>query len=117
MLKPAQGFISFVNDDEGEGFVLREGFHAAYFHAEYKAFESCLKDLVEEANADAFVTDGLDMQMYALKNAYDDEFGLYIQSDGTGLVTLNRFLRYAKTDIRYYFGGTVDYHWYRRAFA
>ena len=34
----------------------------------------------------------------------------HVDSDETGLVTLNGFLRHAKPDTRYYFGGTVDYH-------
>ena len=57
-----------------------------------------------------FVYSNLEPKMSALNTAYDDRYGFYVDCDDTGLVTLNQFLRQAKPEIRYYFGGTVDYH-------
>ena len=49
-------------------------------------------------------------ELYDLNAAYDNEAGYYISNDELGLKTLSRFIRLMKTDSRYYFGGTLDYH-------
>lgn len=103
-------FIRWFSEDDGEGFVLQEGFHKAYFAAEYGAFTETLRNFCEKLSPESYADGSLNSAMFSLKNAYDDEYGFYIDSDENGLVTLNRFLREAKTDTKYYFGGTVDYH-------
>ena len=102
--------IEYFADDEVEGFVLREGFHTAYFAAEYEAFTKKLRDFCEKLSPESYADGSLNAAMFSLESAYDDEYGFYVDSDETSLVTLNRFLRCARPDTRYYFGGTVDYH-------
>lgn len=108
---PAMEYIEFISDENGEGFILREGFHTAFFTVMYSHFDKCLKELSEAASAAAYSRGDLDGKMYAIKEAYDDKHGFYVQGDKTGLSTLYYFLRYTKVDTPYYFGGTVDYHW------
>ena len=109
-LSPGAEHIEYFNDEEGEGFILLAGFHAVYFAAEYAAFASCLQTLVQKASPESFADASIWPEMLNLGTAYDDKFGFYVDCDDIGLVTLNKFLRYAKPDVRYYFGGTVDYH-------
>lgn len=109
-LAPAAAFIDYFTDDEGEGFILHDGFHNAYFTSEYACFRQALQELLGAASPEAFAGGDLASKMFILESAYDDKFGFYVDSDETGLVTLNSFLRHAKPDTRYYFGGTVDYH-------
>ena len=103
-------FISYFSDETGEGFVLKDGFHTAYFASEYETFTKELHAFCEKLSPESYADGSLNSAMFSLETAYDDEYGFYIDNDETGLVTLNRFLRYAKTDTKYYFGGTVDYH-------
>lgn len=109
-LAPGTGFIDYFADDNGEGFILREGFRAAYFSSAYASFQQCLQDLMAATTPEAYASGTLASEMLTLTAAYDDEFGPYVDCDETGLVTINSFLRYAKIDTRYYFGGTVCYH-------
>ena len=110
-LAPASAFIDYFTDDSGnEGFVLHEGFQAAYFAAEFPAFQQSLQALFEAASPETFASGDLASKMFSLKTAYDDEFGFYVENMESGLSTLNAFLRRAQTDTPYYFGGTVDYH-------
>lgn len=106
----ATSFICYFSDETGEGFVLKEGFHTAYFASEYEAFTKELHAFCEKLSSESYANGSLNSSLFSLETAYDDEYGFYIDNDETGLVTLNRFLRSAKTDTKYYFGGTVDYH-------
>lgn len=54
--------------------------------------------------------------MFQLKDAYDDRFSFYVYSDdedddGDNLDTFDSFIRGAEIGVKYYIGGTVDYHW------
>ncbi len=109
-LRAASSYIEYFSDQDGEGFILHDGFHSTYFTAEYRAFYASLQALCEKASPEAYTRGDLGAAMYALEDAYDDEYGFYIDCDETGLVTLNNFLRHTKVETRYYFGGTVDYH-------
>lgn len=109
-LSCAESFIEFFSDEDGSGFILHDGFHAACFQKEYEGFADTLKALTDTASPKAFAAGDLESKMFALETAYDDRYGFYVDCDETGLVTLNRFLRHARPGVRYYFGGTVDYH-------
>nr|DAW90215.1 MAG TPA: hypothetical protein [Bacteriophage sp.] len=109
-LSCAEPFIEFFSDIDGCGFILLDGFHAAYFKREYEGFINALTSLTVTVSPEAFAMGNLEPKMFALNTAYDDRYGFYVDCDDTGLVTLNQFLRQAKPEIRYYFGGTVDYH-------
>ena len=108
----AMGLHQFerFQDEHGEGVIFRAGFARAYLEREYKAFEQELRNLVAKATVDAYCEDKLGMCMYQLNEAYNDKYGFYIQNEDEGLVTLISFIRSIKLDTKYYFGGTVDYH-------
>lgn len=102
--------VDFFEDDNGKGVIFHEGFTQAYFAGEYVAFRDALKALEAKSTLENFCNGEIAQAMYDLNSAYDDEYGFYIQSSDVGLKTFNRFLRYMKPDTKYYFGGTVDYH-------
>lgn len=110
ILGACKDHVEFFEDEDGEGVIFKEGFEHEYFAGEYRAFCDALKALEAEATIENFCNGEIGTAMYRLKETYDDEYGYYIQSSDTGLKTLNRFLRYIKPDTKYYFGGTVDYH-------
>ena len=108
--KPEGKLVECFEDDAGKGIIFHEGFHAAYFGRRFTVLQEALKLLNETASAESFCAGELDDAMLQLNDAYDSRHGIYIQSWDTELVTLHKFLRYAKPEIPYYFGGTVDYH-------
>lgn len=78
-------------------------------NANYQQYDAALRSLVAVSTFDAFCDNQLAQPLFALDNAYSDEYGIYIQTDD-GLKTLNDFIRSVRLNHRYYFGGTVDYH-------
>lgn len=95
-----------------DGFALKPGFHARYFAPDYARFRAVLDSISSSLTLDSFVKgEGLNIKLFALRDAYEDKFTYYVQTDGLGLRPLARFLRLAKPGTRYYFGGTLDYHW------
>ena len=102
--------VEFFDDDDGKGVIFHKGFTHAYYAGQYGAFREALKALEAKTTLENFCNGDVGQAMYDLNSAFDDEYGYYIQSSDVGLKTLNRFLRYMKPDTRYYFGGTVDYH-------
>lgn len=111
MLAAAEPFVEFfTNSDEDSGFVIRAGFREAYFKPRFTRFQKALQDLSEVVTLEAFSLGELDMAMYELQCNYNDRYGYYVESATDGLLTLDEFLRCAKIDTPYYFGGTVRYH-------
>ena len=47
--------------------------------------------------------------IWILKDAYEERFGFYVDYDGD-LMNLDNFIRHCTPDIKYYIGGTLDYH-------
>ena len=93
-----------------DGFILHEGFREAYFRNSYERFLKELHELEACSLAD-FATGKIWMSVYNLKDAYDCTTGDYVWSEDDYLETRDEFMRHAKPEVRYYFGGTLDYHW------
>ena len=94
---------------ENNSFILLEGFREAYFSAAFAKFHTALGMLVDYALED-FAAGKMRREMDMLKDAYDNAFGDYIWMYNS-LMTRDEFIRNAKPGVRYYFGGTLDYHW------
>ena len=102
--------VEFFEDENGRGVVFHDGFRQAFFAAGYSAFQDALIALKEKTTLEAFIQGQIWQELYDLNMAYDNEAGFYIQNDELGLKTLSRFVRLMKTEAKYYFGGTLDYH-------
>lgn len=104
------GGVDFFEDEDGRGIIFKDGFREAFFAQSYTAFQDALSSLKEKTTPEKFVHGEIWQELYDLNAAYDNEAGYYISNDELGLKTLSRFIRLMKTGIRYYFGGTLDYH-------
>ena len=94
-----------------DGFILHEGFREAYFQHAYERFQENLRKLEGRPLAD-FAAGKLWREMFNLRDSYEDKFGDYVWSEDEYLRTRDWFMRnVAKPEVRYYFGGTLDYHW------
>lgn len=102
--------VEFFEGKDGRGVIFKDGFQEAFFAAGYKAFQNALSALKERTTLEKFVRGEIWQELYDLNAAYDNEAGYYISNDELGLKTLSRFIRLMKTNTRYYFGGTLDYH-------
>lgn len=93
-----------------DGFILHEGFREAYFRRSYERFQEYLRKLEGRPLTD-FAAGKLWREMFNLRDSYEDKFGDYVWSEDGYLKTRDEFMRHAKPEVRYYFGGTLDYHW------
>ena len=93
-----------------DGFILHEGFREAYFQRSYEKFQKYLRKL-ENCTCANFAAGEIGGAMFELRDAYNCRFGDYVWSEDSYLETRDEFMRHAKPEVRYYFGGTLDYHW------
>ena len=103
--------IDFFASDDGEGFILHEDFLNNYFASAFREFMDAMQILAAQATPSAFADGSLRDAISRLETTFDDKYDVYVECAETGLVTLSKFLRSAKTGTRYYLGGTVDYHY------
>ena len=93
-----------------DGFILHEGFREAYFRRSYERFQEYLRRLNTCTFTD-FANGGMGGYIFDVGDAYNYKFGDYVWSEDDYLETRDEFMRHAKPEVRYYFGGTLDYHW------
>lgn len=95
----------FVDFDKEEGsFIFKEGFKEEYFRPNFEKF----KKMAEEITLEDFASSSL--ETYKLKVLMSDDFSFYFDEEGD-LSNLDSFIRTgAIADVKYYIGGTVDYH-------
>ena len=93
-----------------DGFILHDGFREAYLRRSYEKFQKYLRKLENCSFAD-FAAGEIGGAMFELRDAYNCRFGDYVWSEDGYLETRDEFMRHAEPEVRYYFGGTLDYHW------
>lgn len=93
-----------------DGFILHEGFREAYFRNSYERFLKELHEL-EACSLAEFAAGEIWMNVYNLKEDYNNTFSDYVWSEDDYLEPRDEFMRHAEPEVRYYFGGTLDYHW------
>ena len=100
--------LSFGADENGEYFIVED--KTKYFADKLETFQANLKEL-SAITLDDFAISKYDMQMYRLKEAYEDKYGFYVDDDGGwGMNTLDACIRYSENGTKYYIGATIDYH-------
>lgn len=97
--------IKFGVDDNGEYLIIES--KVKYFEKSFKRF----KELLEKINSYDITgfTKGID-EFWELKNEYEEKYGFYIHLDGDELMTLDDFARTHPENVKFYIGGTIDYH-------
>lgn len=105
----------FAKGPDQFSFQIAEGGKEHYFKPGYRRFRE-LCALMITLSLDAFIgketgpeNKSMSLLMYELNEAYEDKFGYYIYEDDT-LEPLCEWLRNADTDVTYYFGNVLDYH-------
>ena len=103
-------FAEVGNDGEEHWIRFKEGFARAYFEKAYKDFVTILKELSDKASIDGFCGNDYGMLLGSLEEAYQSEFDWYIDSEETGLIPFDAFVRKIRSDVKYYIGNTADFH-------
>ena len=93
-----------------DGFILHDGFREAYLRRSYEKFQEYLRKIENCSLAD-FAVGKIGGAMFELRDAYNCRFGESVWSEDGYLETRDEFMRHAEPEVRYYFGGTLDYHW------
>lgn len=91
----------FIYDEKEQSIIFHTGFKQQFFHSRYKE----LKKVVENLTLEQFSTS---FEAYKLKSIIEDKFDFYIYFDGP--ITKDEFIRNLQEEQKYYFGGTIDYH-------
>ena len=97
-------------DDESDSFMIQQNGKEAYFAKAYEAYvtereKTMSTSLTEFASGSRFAE-----SMRLMSNAFNEERGCYVSSSEGELVTLDEFIRFAEVGVRYFIGGTLDYH-------
>ena len=110
VLNVENGCIEKFSDERGDGILLHENCREVYLRGQYQGFEAALRNLMAKTTVEAFCEDKIGLEMHQLEESYHTKYGYYIQNDDEGLITLMDWVRTARPETKYYFGGTVDYH-------
>ena len=83
----------------------------AYFREKYDRFIHIAEKVCRISFGNFCISDGLtETYMSLLRDSFDNETGLYVDSDEFGLVTFDRFMRCAEAGVPYHIGNVLDYH-------
>ncbi len=94
--------------DEKENMFVIDS-ELVYFRPHYDEFIKRAKELSEATLGDFVSEFKLTTPYILMKNAYDDEYGIYFYSDAYGLETINEFVR--RGGRKAYIGAVLDYHY------
>lgn len=90
-------------NEQEEYIVFKKGFIDNYFKERYNIFKEEVENLTLKNFIDFF-------QACKLKSLIMEECTFYISCSSIGFVSIDTFVRTLKEDVKYYIGGTLDYH-------
>ena len=96
--------VTFGTNDNGEYFIVES--KEQYFQHKFKRFKNAV-DTIKSCTLEEFTKEM--HAVWELKNAYEERFGFYVDTDGE-LLNFDNFIRLCVTNEKYYIGGTIDYH-------
>ena len=83
----------------------------AYFREKYDRFMHIAEKVGQISFGNFCTSDALtETYMSLLRDSFDNERGLYVDSDEFGLITFDNFMRCAEPGVPYYIGNVLDYH-------
>jgi len=82
----------------------------AFFASKYEGFVKALRNL-SGITLDEFCTNKKTAYFCDLEYYFNDKYGIYMDSDEDGLLTLDEWVRHAKPGKKFYIGAVIDYHW------
>ena len=95
-----------INKDNTGGYCFIVHSKEEYFKDKYDVFMSELKK-IGMPTIDQFAN-GIDL--WRFQDAYNDQFGFYVQTNSDDLMTFDEFVRHCNENDCWYIGGVLDYH-------
>jgi hypothetical protein len=85
---------------------------ADYFEDKHEQFKE-LAEKLSTISLEDFMSTKKEFDFYDLKSTYEDKHSFYIDDNDEycGLVSLDKWIRYAKENEVYYIGSIFDYHY------
>lgn len=97
--------IVFDKDECGEFFIIKD--KEEFFAKRFEKF----KEELAKVNEITLYEFAHGKGIWWLESTYEEKYGFYIHdTDCDYLTTLDEFIRTSDTDVKYYIGGTMDYH-------
>ena len=90
-------------NEQEEYIIFKKGFIENYFKERYNMFKEEVENLTLKNFIDFF-------QVCKLKSLIMEECTFYISCSSIGFVSIDTFVRALEEDVKYYIGGTLDYH-------
>lgn len=93
--------------EEKDGITFLDGFKEKFFTARFEY----LKKLVDELSIEDFAANTI--KLYEISSLIEEKFDVYVYESseyGGNLYTFDYFVRTLEPGVKYYIGGTVDYH-------
>lgn len=90
-------------NEQEEYIVFKKGFIDNYFKERYNIFKEEVENLTLKNFIDFF-------QACKLKSLIMEECTFYISCSSIGFVSIDTFVRTLEEGVKYYIGGTLDYH-------
>ena len=90
-------------NEQEEYIIFKKGFIENYFKERYNMFKEEVENLTLKNFIDFF-------QACKLKSLIMEKYTFYINCGRLGLVSMDTFVRALEEDVKYYIGGTLDYH-------
>lgn len=92
-------------DNNKKDYLLIKDKHR-YFIDKYTHFHQVAHEMAQWTISDFINHRNINRIRYAFAEKFED----YVVYEG-GLIPFDEFMRIAKEDVKYYIGGTLDYHW------
>ena len=99
--------LIFGTDEGGEYFIIED--KIKYFTLNFESFQIALEEL-SNITIEGFASQKSYSNIYALKSAYEDKCGFYVDGDEFGMYSLDGFIRWSDNGTKFYIGATIDYH-------
>lgn len=104
------GLVQLERDEDGNlvSFMVADGYPSAYFAKPYEMFKAKLNQMAEKLTYEVFLNPGMASDVADLKAYVDDEYGDYVYEEDE-YSTMDRFILYIASGVKYYVGGVVFY--------
>lgn len=104
LMEYSKGII--ISEDENGKFLIVTD-KEKYFKNAFENFQEAINK-VSKYTIDDFIQSS-SYEIWKIKDSYENRFGFYIDCN-YDLMSLDRFVRLFTINLKYYIGGTVDYH-------
>ena len=91
-------------DEEENSIIFSDNFAVNYFENRFKKFKDSAEKITLKEFSEGFHS------VYKIQQYLEEIYGFYVFDFDEGVRTFDSFIREVQPGVKYYIGGTVDYH-------